>query len=532
MIEARGFLKSIARLIDDCKNIKHLKQIHSQIITSPYFSKSDHLFLISRLIFFCTVTSPGSFNYAARVFQATENPNLFIYNAMIRSYSNKNETPHSSLVLYKQMLLNSIVPDCITLPFLMKECTTRPDFISGQTIHAHSIKFGFADDVYVGNSMINFYSACGVLTCARKVFDEMSKRDTVSWNSIITGCLKHMELDSGVELFTKMDNKNIITWNTIITGLVHGNRPKPAIDFFNKMITSRNHNTIHPDKITLASVISACASLGWIHHGKCAHSYMLRNGIEYDIVIKTAMVDMYGKCGNIDLAIRVFENIPKKDVLAWTSMISIYALHGYGNEAFNLFDKMVSCGTRPNIVTFGALLTACVHLGLINKGRWYFKIMKNIYLIDPTVQHYACMVDILVRGGFFEEAERLITNMPMDPDVFVWGALLGGCQMHGNVTLGEKVAKYLISLEPLNHAFYVALCDMYGKAGKFDDLEDIRAVMDVRGLKKDVPGNSVIEVDGVVYEFSINGSCGVILEEIKSFLCQLSKEMKIDQIHV
>lgn len=534
MIEARWFLKSIARLLDNCKNIRDLKQIHCQIITSPYLSKSDHLFLISRLIFFCAVSSSGSLSYATRVFRVTDNPNLFIYNAMIRSYScefsNKDEKPRS-LILYKQMLQNCIVPDCISIPFLLKECMGRLDFVAGQTIHAHSVKFGLDDDVYVRNSVIGFYSSCGVLTCARKVFDEMSMRDSVSWNSIITGCLRNGELDMAVDLFTRMNKKNIITWNSVITGMVHGGRPKDAIDFFNKMLVLPDKDIVYPDKITLASVISACASLGWLDHGKCVHSYMLRNGIECDMITKTAMVDMYGKCGNVDMAIRVFKNIPKKDVLAWTSMISVYALHGYGNEAFNLFDNMVACGTRPNPVTFGALLTACAHLGLIDKGRWYFNIMKTVYLIEPTVQHYACMVDILGRGGLFEEAERLITIMPMDPDVFVWGALLGACQMHGNIELGEKVAKHVISLEPLNHAFYVTLCDMHAKSGKFDELENIRAIMDVRGLKKDIPGNSMIEVDGIVYEFSIKGSSEVMMEEIKSFLCQLSKEMKVDQIH-
>ncbi|KAI3517617.1 hypothetical protein L1887_16832 [Cichorium endivia] len=270
MIESRGFLKSIARLLVDCKNIRNLKQIHSQIITSPYLSKSDHLFLISRLIFFSAVSSSGSLSYAARVFQVTENPNLFIYNAMIRSYScgysDKDEKPRS-LFLYKQMLLNCIAPDCITLPFLLKECISRLDFVTGQSIHAHSVKFGLHSDMYVGNSLIGFYSTCGVLTYARKVFDEMSKRDTVSWNSIITGCLRNKELDMAVDLFTRMSNKNIITWNSVITGMVHGSRPKDAIDFFNKMLVLTKDDIVYPDKITLASIISACASLGWLDHG-------------------------------------------------------------------------------------------------------------------------------------------------------------------------------------------------------------------------------------------------------------------------
>ncbi|KAL8242132.1 hypothetical protein R6Q59_012434 [Mikania micrantha] len=533
MMESRRFSKSFVRLIDDCNSMRELKQIHSQIITSPYLSKSDNLFLMSRLTFFCAVSDSGSLTYASRVFQTTDNPNRFMYNVMIRAYScessNRDEDPRS-LVLYKQMLLNNFVPDCITIPFILKECVSRLDFLVGLSIHAHSVKFGLHDDVYVRNSTINFYTACGLLKCAWKVFDEMSKRDIVSWNSIIVGCLRSGELDMAHKLFTKMDKRNIITWNSIITGMVQGGKPKKAIECFHEMLALREaNNMVYPDKITLASVITACTSLGWLNHGKWVHCYILRSGIECDMVIKTAVVDMYGKCGNISMAKRVFEDIHKKDVLAWTSMISVYALHGHGNEAFDLFDKMVASGMRPNPVTFGALLTACAHLGLVDRGRWYFNIMQSFYMIEPTVQHYACMVDILGRAGLFDEAERIFTDMPMAADVFVWGALLGACQMHGNVEIGEKVAKHLIHLEPLNHAFYVALCDIQAKAGKFDDLENTRVLMNERGLTKDLPGNSMIVVDGFVYEFSIKGSSDIILDEIKSLLYQLNKDIKADQ---
>nr|GEW42422.1 pentatricopeptide repeat-containing protein At5g66520-like [Tanacetum cinerariifolium] len=344
----------------------------------------------------------------------------------------------------------------------------------------------------------------------------MTKRDVVSWNSVINGCLRNGEFELASEFFGKMGERNVISWNSVITGMVQGGRAKEGIQLFYEMIGLRGEDKVFPDKITLASVVSACASLGWLDYGKWVHGYVLRNGIECDVVIETAMVDMYGKCGNVGLAKRVFEGIFEKDVLAWTSMISVYALHGYGDEAFDLFDEMVACGMKPNPVTFGALLTACAHLGLIERGRWYFNLMRIVYLIQPTVQHYACMVDILGRAGLFDEAERLITNMPMDPDVFVWGALLGACQMHGNVELGEKVAKHLINLDPLNYAFYVTLCDIQAKAGKFQDLEHTRALMDDRGLKKDISGNSMIEVDGTVYEFSIKGSSEVVMEEIRS----------------
>ncbi|KAJ0713971.1 putative tetratricopeptide-like helical domain superfamily [Helianthus annuus] len=535
MMESHSFLKSITRLLSNCNNMKNLKQIHSQIITSPHLSQSDKLFLISRLIFFCALSDSGSLAYASRVFQTTHNPNLPIYNSMIRAYSSnfrhKDQNPQS-LILYKQMLVNNIVPDGITIPFVLKECVNRLDFVVGRSVHAHSVKFGVQDDVYVGNSVIGLYVGCGVLECARKVFDEMSKRDVVSWNLIIGGCLRCGEVDVARELFVRMDERNVISWNSVIAGMVQVGRAKEAVEFFHEMVVVSEDDvvSVYPDKMTLASVVSACASLGWLKHGKWVHGYMLRNGIECDVVVKTALVDMYGKCGNVRLAERVFKDIRKKDVLAWTVMISVYALHGHGNEAFDLFDKMVACGVRPNSVTFGALLTACAHLGLVDRGRWYFNMMTtNVYTIEPTVQHYACMVDILGRAGLFDEAERLITNMPMDPDVFVWGALLGACQMHGNVELGEKVAKHLIRLEPLNHAFYVALCDIQAKAGKFDDLGNTRVLMNERGIKKDTPGNSLIEVDGNFYEFSIKGSADIMMEKIKSLLNQLSKEIKVDQ---
>ncbi|KAI3731276.1 hypothetical protein L1987_62464 [Smallanthus sonchifolius] len=511
MMESRSFFKLIVRLLDDCNKMRDLKLIHSQIITSPHLSQSHHLFLISRLIFFCAFSNSGSLTYASRVFQATNNPTLSMYNAMIRAYSsqfsNRDENPRS-LLLYKQMLFNYIAPDCITIPpFILKECVSRRDFVVGRSIHSHSVKFGVHDDVYVRNSMISFYTGFRVLTCARKVFDEMSERDVVSWNLIIIGCLRSGELDMARGLFVKMNKRNIITWNSVITGMVQGGRPKEAVGFFYEMVVLSEDDVVYPDKITLASVVSACASLGWLDY----------------------VVDMYGKCGNVIMAERVFKDIYKKDVLAWTSTMSVYALHGHGDKAFDLFDKMVACGVRPNSVTFGALLTACAHLGLVDRGRCYFDMIRSGYMIEPTAQHYACMVDILGRAGLFDEAEGLIANMPMDPDVFVWGALLGACLMHGNVELGEKVAKHLIHLEPLNHAFYVTLCDIHAKAGKFDDLESTRVLMNERGLKKDVPGNSMIEVDCIVYEFSIKGSFEILMDEIKSLLYQLSKEIKVDQ---
>ncbi|XP_057774455.1 pentatricopeptide repeat-containing protein At5g66520-like [Salvia miltiorrhiza] len=524
----------VARLIHGCNNIRPLNQIHSHIIVSPNLSADDRSFLISRLFFYlCTASeSPASLKYVNKFFNLFAKPSLYIYNALIRANATKikDSTSCECLTLYKEMMAGGLVPDCITLPFLLKECSKRFDGPTGRAIHVHAVKFGYEGDVYVQNALINLYSECGVLEDARKVFDEMPNRDVVSWNSMIVGCLRNVEVDLALQLFKEMkERKNIITWNSVITGLVQGGRAKEALDIFHEMQNSGDEKkAVQPDKITVASALSACASLGAIDHGKWVHSYLERSGIECDMVIGTALVDMYGKCGYVKRALEVFNGMRSKDVLAWTAMISVLALNGYGNEAFEVFKEMEAVGVRPNAVTFVGLLSACAHSGLVEKGRQCFDAMKRDYHIEPQVEHYACLIDILGRAGLFTEAENVINSMPMRPDAFVWGALLGACQLHGVVRLGEKVARYLIDLEPHNHAYYIILCDLYAKAGRFDDQKRIRSMMKGLNVRKTVPGSSMIEVDGFVYEFSVKGSPEMPIAALQSVLLLLSNEMKRD----
>lgn len=522
----------ILRLMEECKNLRELKQIHTQIIKSPYVPQGDQLLLIPRLLFFCAISHShsGSLSYATEIFRVIKNPNLYVYNIMIRAYATKNcggDKSHSfkSLVMYKAMLCEGIKPNCLTFPFLVKECATRIDGGTGRSFHGQVIKYGFYHDVFVRNSLINLYSVCGFLNIARVVFDEMLERDLVSWNSMIVGYLRNGGLDEGLELFRNMGNKNIVTWNSIITGFVRGGRPKEALELFHEMqIVSSD--MVRPDKFTIASALAACAHLGAIDHGKWVHSYLNRSSLECDVVIGTALVDMYGKCGSVERAYKVFEEMLEKDTLAYTAMISVLALHGFSKEAFHLFGEMETMGVKPNHVTFVGLLSACSHAGLVEKGRWCFDVMKRVHSIEPQVHHYACLVDILSRAGLFDEAERVISDMPMKPDVFVWGALLGGCQMHGNVELGERVAKYVINLEPLNHAFYVNLCDIYAKSGRFEDVKSIRTLMKERTIKKEVVGCSMIEIERVVHEFSVRGSPDVGMERVLRVLNVLYNDMK------
>ncbi|KAK8945792.1 Pentatricopeptide repeat-containing protein [Platanthera guangdongensis] len=505
----------LAGLINRCQSIRELHQIHTQIITLPHLSRRAATSLLSRLLFFCATTpSTSNLSYASNLFQSILSPTLFDFNAFIRTQSSSSIPSRCPLSIYIQMLAGGIHPDHLTLPFLLKFCSLQPGPIAGQSLHGHVVKLGFQDDIYIQNTMVLMYCSCRIISSAHKLFDRMPKRDLVSKNSLLTGYLRSGELDAALNLFSGMEEKNVRTWNSIITGLVHGGQARKALNLFQEMQFAGSES-IKPDKITIASVISACSFLGALDQGKWLHSYLRRNSLDFDVVIQTALVDMYGKCGSLADAQQVFGEMPEKDVFSWTAMISALAVHGSGDEASLIFDQMVGLGFSPNHVTFGALLVAFAHSGSVEKGRFYFAVMKRVYSLEPQLHHYASMIDLLGRAGLFSEAETLIESMPMEPDSFVWGALLGACRMHGNVDLGERIADHMIRLDPLNHAFYIVLSDIYANARRYECVKRIRNLMKGKGVKKASPGCSMIEVDGRVCEFSLKGTAEELLKEIE-----------------
>ncbi|PKA58015.1 Pentatricopeptide repeat-containing protein [Apostasia shenzhenica] len=520
--EAGFEIRSLSLFLGRCQSPRSLQQVHAQIITSPILGRRSVDSLLSRLLFFCAASPlPVPIPYLSSLFRSIPSPTLFDYNAIIRAQSSSPRPSLSALSLYKQMLAGGIRPDHLTFPFLLKFCSLYFDANAGKALHAQVVKFGLCIDVFVQNSVLYMYSSSGFVACAQKLFDEMPQRDVVSRNSLLVGYLRCGELTAAMSLFSSMEERNIRSWNSMITGLVQCGRAREALRLFQNMQLTRG-GSVKPDKITIASVISACATLGALDQGKWLHSYLRRQNLGFDVVIGTSLIDMYGKCGCLDKAREVFDGMPEKDVMAWTAMISAFAVHGCGQEAFILLEEMINQGLKPNHVTFGSLLSACAHSGLVEKGRCCFNLMRNVYMIEPQAQHYACMVDLLGRAGLFSEAETLIRSMPMAPDCFVWGALLGACRMHGNVDLGERIADFLIGLDPLNHAFYIVLSDIYAKAKMYDNVKKIRNLMKERGIKKIMPGCSMIEVNGEVQEFSLKGTGEDLLKEIESVLNGIS----------
>jgi pentatricopeptide repeat protein len=242
----------------------------------------------------------------------------------------------------------------------------------------------------------------------------------------------------------------------------------------------------------MVSVMSACGSVGDLYLALQLHKYVFqaKTNERTVILMSNSLIDMYGKCGRMDLAYEVFATMEDRNVSSWTSMIVGYAMHGHAKEALDCFQCMRESGVKPNYVTFIGVLSACVHGGTVQEGRFYFDMMKNVYGITPQLQHYGCMVDLLGRAGLFDDARRMVEEMPMKPNSVVWGCLMGACEKHGNVDMAEWVAEHLQALEPWNEGVYVVLSNIYANKGLWKEVERIRSFMKEGRLAK-VPAYSI-----------------------------------------
>ncbi|KAK7387873.1 hypothetical protein VNO78_22670 [Psophocarpus tetragonolobus] len=336
------------------------------------------------------------------------------------------------------------------------------------------------------NAMITGFIECGSIASARKCFDAMPRQNCVTWMTMIAGYSKDGDVDSARRLFNQMDHKDLLSCNAMLACYAQNSKPKEALELFNDML--KLDINIHPDKVTLSSVISACSQLGDLEHWFWIESHINDFGIVLDDHLATALIDLYAKCGSIDKAYELFHSLRKKDLVAHSAMIYGCGINGRPSDAIKLFERMLADCIVPNLVTFTGLLTAYNHAGLVEKGYQCFNSMKDYGLV-PSIDHYGIMVDLLGRAGYLDEAYKLIINMPMQPNTGVWGALLLACRLHNNVELGEVAVQHCIKLESDATGYYSLLSSIYATVGKWDDAKKMRKGMEGKEIIK-IPGCS------------------------------------------
>ncbi|KAI3716479.1 hypothetical protein L1987_67390 [Smallanthus sonchifolius] len=470
----------------------------------------------------------GILDHAMSVFSHETCKNVYLYNNMIKTLSSSYRVKDAVFV-YNEARGIGLRPDCYTVSFLLKGVSRLAigGLSLGKGVHCQAISYGFDSDVRVGVELVRMYVSCGRVCDARKVFDEMLVRDLVTWNAMVSGYCKVGEVESARALFEVMPDRNVVSWTALIAGYAQANKPSEAVAVFSRMQISG----VNPDEVTMVAALSACSQLGALELGEWIHGYVNKHSLHRSVSLNNALIDMYAKSGNIKKAVEVFESVKDRCVITWTTVIAGLALHGLGKEALDMFSRMEKAGVRPNDVTLIAVLSACSHNGLVESGRWCFNNLFPKYGIEPRIEHYGCMIDLLGRAGCLLEAQELLNHMPFEPNAAIWGSLLAASRIYGNVELGQLAVRHLVKLEPHNSGNLSLLSNIYASSGHWNESGLTRKVMRDSGVKK-VSGSSCIEVNSRVHEFISGNGSHPQSERIFEVLCLLNRQMEVTNIYI
>ncbi|KAJ8752818.1 hypothetical protein K2173_008553 [Erythroxylum novogranatense] len=485
---------------------------------------------------------------------------VMAWTALISGYAKSDNSCEMALDLFRCMRgSGEAVPNEFTLDSVIRVCSRLGALSKGFNIHGIVVKCGYEFDLSICGALIELYCSCQAVDDAKMVYDRITgpcsntsnsmisglilmgriedaecvfqrmKKNAVSYNLMVKGYAINGQFEDSKKLFEKMPHKTIIssntmisvfsrngeinkammlfedtkqeknpvTWNSMMSGYIQNDRHEEAL----KLFLSMRQLSVEWTRSTFSVLFHACSSLGSLQQGQMLHSNLIKTPFESDVYVVTSLVDMYSKCGNIIDAQKSFSSISTANVAAWTALINGYAHHGFGSEAILLFQCMLEQGVAPNGATFVGILSACGRAGLVNEGMIFFYSMKELYGITPTLEHYACVVDLLGRSGHLLEAEEFIKSMPIEADGVIWAALLSACWLWRDMEVGERVANYLFNLDPKVTSAYVIMSNMYAFLGKWGEKINVRNRLRALKLKKH-PGCSWIELNDRLHVFS------------------------------
>ncbi|KAL9242721.1 hypothetical protein vseg_016695 [Gypsophila vaccaria] len=560
--------------LESCSNLAQFNQVHAQLITLGLF---QHPLSASRVIKKASFIS-DSLNTAILLLNSVESPDAFMCNVIIRRFWEKGENENALNFYYCYFIFRCVLHNHYTFPLIIRVCVDVGSVLEGEKAHCRVIKCGFGVDLFVKNSLIRMYSVLGRVGSAEKVFDESWDSDLVTWNSMIDGYVKNGRVGLARELFDEMRVRDEFTWNSMIAGYVGVKDMEGAIELFEAMpyrdvvswnclldgcarigdsmaarecfdrMPKRNvvswntmlalyvrckdydeclrlfdlmvkEGDVEPNEATLVSVLTACGYLGKLDHGKWVHTYIdNKRRMKPDVLLSTALLNMYTKCGDMDMARNIFDIMPEKSVVSWNSMISSYGSHGLVDDALELFTEMEKSGQVPNDTTFTCVLAACARSGRVLEGWWYFHVMHKVYNNEPKVEHYGCMVDLLSKATLVNNTQTVSQEIPSEGGSASWKAVLSACNAQSNSQLGEFVGKWLIEKEPEDIAPYLLLSNVYAEEGKWEDVDEVRRLMQEKGLHKNATENS--SENGALHRKSM----------IASMLSRLGYYQKISRI--
>ncbi|TKY46097.1 Pentatricopeptide repeat-containing protein [Spatholobus suberectus] len=521
-----------ALCLQKCLKAKALSpgmQVHATLLTSGI--NMNILSLNSKLV--GMYASCADLKSARLLFQKIERPNVFAFNWMVLGLA-YNGYFDDALLYFIKMREVGHMGNNFTFSIVLKACVGLVDVNTGRQVHAMVCEMGFQNDVSVANALIDMYGKCGSISYARRVFDGMCERDVASWTSMICGFSNVGEIGQALMLFERMRLDglepndftwnaiiaayarssdrgkafaffermkregvipDVVAWNALISGFVQNHQVREAFKIFWEMIVSG----IQPNQVTVVAMLPACGSAGYIKWGREIHGFICRKGFDANVFIASALIDMYSKCGSVKDARNVFDKIPCKNVASWNAMIDCYGKCGLVDSSLALFAKMQEEGLRPNDVTFTCVLSACSHSGSVQKGLEIFSSMNECYGIEVSMQHYACVIDLLCRSGRTVEAYEFFKALPIQVTESMAGAFLNGCKVHGRRDLAKMMEEDIMRMKLNGPGSFVTLSNIYAADGDWEEVGNVRNVMKERNVRKQ-PGFSWLEKPGEILE--------------------------------
>lgn len=414
-------------LLQGFKSMKQLKHVHTRLLRLGLHQDNYLINMILRSCF-----DSGNTNYTRVLFKQIKEPNVYLWNTMIRGFVSKDDF-QEAVKLYGLMRRESFLPNNFTFPFVLKACARLSDLKLGLKIHTLVVKAGFDFDVFVKTSLVCLYAKCGYLKDALNIFNDIPE-------------------------------KNIVSWTAIISGYLSFNRFEEVIDIFERMLATG----LKPDSFTLVRVLSACTHLGDLKSAEWIHRYIFETDSGRNVFVATSLVDMYSKCGSMERARPIFDKMPEKDIVTWSVMIMGYASNGLPKEALDLFFQMRRENLEPDCYSMVGVLSACARLGALKLGDWASSLIDyNGFLSNPILG--TALIDFYAKCGSMSRAWRIFQEMK-ERDLVLWNAAISGLAMNGHVKaafgLFAQVEKF--GLRPDENTFMGLLCGCT-HAGLVDD---------------------------------------------------------------
>ncbi|XP_056843380.1 putative pentatricopeptide repeat-containing protein At3g47840 [Raphanus sativus] len=461
------------------RQVQYGRGIHTHVILKGFGAVLD----VANSLF-TMYTECGEMRDGLRLFESMgEEKDVVTWTSLITAYSRIGQEENAVKTFFKMRNSRRVRPNEQTFASAFAACAALSRLVWGEQLHGNVFSLGLGDYLSVSNSMMSMYSACG-------------------------------ELDSASALFRGMRCRDIISWSTIIGGYSQAGLAEEGFEYFSLMRRSGTK----PTGFALASLLSVSGNVAVLEQGRQVHALAVYIGLEQSPTVRSALINMYSKCGSIVEASKVFEETEGgADIVALTAMINGYAEHGKSREAIDLFEKSLNVGFRPDAVSFISVLAACSHSGQLGLGFHYFNLMQEEYNMSPAKEHYGCMVDLLCRAGRLSEAEKMIDEMPCEKDDVVWTTLLRACTAERDIERGRRAAERVLEVEPTSSTALVTLANMYSSKGRWKEAAIVRKSMKSKGVIKE-PGWSSILIKGRVSAFASGGRSHPQSDDIYSIL--------------